>query len=102
MVFNWAILPGRDKLGALDAEVGLEPAQRGSLESTLTAERTRGFEALAELRQGPRPGEPLPDRAAIGRAMESSKATAEAEARAVLDDEEYAAWTKQRAPKPRP
>lgn len=97
-----AILDGvHDQLDALDAEVGLDEAQFERLEAVLTEERTRGLTTIAALRQGHVPGRPPPDMAAIASSMEGLRAKADADARAVLDDEAYAAWTRSRSPRAR-
>lgn len=91
-----------DQLDALDAEVDLDDTQRDRLETVLTEERTRGFAALDAMRRGPRPGQPLPDGKAIAETMQASRTEANTEARAALDDTQYAAWLRLREPAPRP
>lgn len=90
-----------DLLDALDAEAGLDDAQRDRLEAVLTDERTRGFAAIEAVRGGPKPGQRPPDGAAIAQAMTASRDQADAEARAVLDDDQYAVWVRMRAPSER-
>ncbi|MDP2316918.1 MAG: hypothetical protein Q8P41_28760 [Pseudomonadota bacterium] len=90
-----------DQLDALDAEVGLDDAQRDRLETVLTEERTRGFEALDGLRRGPGSGQRPPDGKVIAATMQASRTQADTEARAALDDTQYAAWLRIREPTPR-
>ncbi len=91
----------QDQLDALEAEVGLEPAQRDALEAVMTDERTRSFDTLDLVRGPPTPGQPPPDRDAVNDKMQAAKMQAEIDARAVLDDRQYAAWLEIRKPAPR-
>lgn len=87
-------------LDELEAEVGLTDDQRASLSAVLETERTGGIATMERLRPGPG-GPPLrPDE--VKTQMEEHRAKAEAAARALLSDAQYAAWTTKRAPRARP